>query len=72
MRLQCKDQLNLSTHSITIVFILVINKRATNRVVRSAINIPTIRTFAVSLLIQLERCIRTQIFDVLCKKFNYK
>lgn len=46
----------------------MIDKRSTNGVIRTAVNVSAVRTFAVRLFVQLKRCIWTDIFDVFYKK----
>lgn len=43
---------------------VVVNKRSSDRVIRSAINVSAVRTFTVGLLIQLEGCVWANVFDV--------
>lgn len=38
--------------------------------IRSAVDITAVRAFTISILIKLECCVRTQVFDVFCEKLN--
>lgn len=60
------DSLDLKLHAYSVIFtlIIVIDKRATNRMIWSTVDISTVWTFTIRVLIELECCIWTQIFNV--------
>ena len=62
-----EDELS-RTYPVRIVFVLMIDKWATNWMIRSTVNISTVRAFAVSLLVKLKCRVWTQIFDVFLRR----
>lgn len=60
------DSLDLQLHAYSVIFtlIIVIDERATNRMIWSTVDIATVWTFTIRVLVELKCCIWTQIFNV--------
>lgn len=58
------SEFQVSAHPIIFTLVVMIHERATNGMIRSTVNISTVWTFTVRVLIELKCCIWTEIFDV--------